>query len=215
MITLARSGRWWRSLAALVVMLGGLVLGVASAWAQDDAATDAGFVDVVEVSGLLDPVLADFIEQAVAEGAESGARWVVLQVNSPGSVVSDERLLEVARTIADAPVRVAAWIGPSGSKAEGELAQLVAVADEIGISVGSRFGDTGELVIPADLLDPEVVEIIATLETSTVGADRAAGLGLARSAPTIGDFLIGLDDFEVEIDNTGDELRSLALTQVR
>ncbi len=221
------SRRRLRLLATLVLLFAGVLAGTASAAAQSDepsdpspagtasSSADAGFVDVVEVSGLLDPVLANFIERAVADGADSGARWVVLQVNSPGSVISDERLEELARTIAAAPVRVAAWVGPSGSKAKGELAQLLATVDEIGVSAGSRFGDTGELVLPVDFVDPDLASVLADVESATVGAEQAAGLGLARSAPTIGDFLIGLEDFEVEIDDSGDEPRSLPLTRVR
>ncbi|MDH3707370.1 MAG: hypothetical protein OES57_14980, partial [Acidimicrobiia bacterium] len=53
--------------------------------AQDDAGTDdtpggAGFVNVIEVSGLLDPVLARFVEGAIDDAEASGAMHLVLQV---------------------------------------------------------------------------------------------------------------------------------------
>ena len=49
--------------------------------AQDD---DPGYVSVIEVSGLLDRVLVDFIETQITEAEDGGAIALVLQLNSAG-----------------------------------------------------------------------------------------------------------------------------------
>src|SRR5207249_456772 len=58
--------------------------------ARPDAAAPAR-VEVLKVTGLVDPVVADDISDAIAEGAREGADLVVLQVDSRGGVVSRAR----------------------------------------------------------------------------------------------------------------------------
>ena len=92
------------------------LLAGAPAGAQDEVDPEveaAGFVEILEVSGLLDDVVADAIEEAVQGANVDGARALVLQVNSKQAVVSDERLNDLATLIAESPVPVAVWVGPS------------------------------------------------------------------------------------------------------
>ena len=102
--------------------------GVGSAAGQSDGATDAGLAVVVEVTGLLDPVMAELIEDSVDDVADAGATLLVFRVDSNRSVVPDQRLGELAEAIAASPVPIAVWVGPNGSSLEGKVAQLFAVA---------------------------------------------------------------------------------------
>lgn len=114
----------------------------ASAAVSSDPA-DAGVAVVVEVTGLLDPVMAELIEDTVADAADAGATLLVFRVDSNRSVVSDERLGELADAIATSPVPIAVWVGPNGASLEGRVAQLFATADEVGIAPGTGVGDLG------------------------------------------------------------------------
>ncbi len=104
---------------------------------------DAGVAVVVEVTGLLDPVMAELIEDTVADAADAGATLLVFRVDSHRSVVSDERLEELADAIATSPVPIAVWVGPNGASLEGRVAQLFAISDEVGIAPGTSVGDLG------------------------------------------------------------------------
>ncbi len=104
---------------------------------------DAGVAVVVEVTGLLDPVMAELIGNTVADAADVGATLLVFRVDSNRSVVSDERLGELADAIATSPVPIAVWVGPNGASLEGKVAQLFATADEVGIAPGTGVGDLG------------------------------------------------------------------------
>ncbi len=114
----------------------------ASAAVSSDPA-DPGVAVVVEVTGLLDPVMAELIEDTVADAANAGATLLVFRVDSNRSVVSDERLGELADAIATSPVPIAVWVGPNGASLEGRVAQLFATADEVGIAPGTGVGDLG------------------------------------------------------------------------
>ena len=164
--------------------------GVAGAQGDDDA-QPRGAVRVLKVSGLIDPILASFIEDEVADAAGTDVVAIVLQVNSDGAVVGDDRLAELTRAIRTSSVPVAAWVGPSGSAAEGGAADLLAAAEVSGLSPGSRVEVTSALAEGVDLGG-------RTSVGEKVGAERAAELGLVdNDAPVIGEFIIGLPGVEV------------------
>jgi membrane-bound serine protease (ClpP class) len=120
----------------------------------------------------------------------------VLQVKSARAVISEARFLELAAAVRDASVPVASWVGPSGAKVRGRVAQLVALTDDVGISPASRLGDLGPIVVPgADFGDTG-----RSLLDATAGYDEFGRLGIpkVRQAPTIGAFLVGLNGFESE-----------------
>ncbi len=176
---------------------------------------DYGQVDIVEVSGHLDPVLADFVGASIESSNEAGSRAIVLQINSGGAVVTEERVVDLAEVIAESEIPVAVWVGPSGAKAKGRVGQLVGVADHVGISPSSRIGEFGEQVVPVELLAPAYADAYDGLVDDSANAQRSVELGLAVEAPTLGDFLVDLPFVETEVDATGDQPRRTVLTNVR
>lgn len=200
--------------------LGGLLGIHAGAAAQDgdDAGPSGGpgQVDVVEVSGYLDPVLVDFVRRAITEGEAAGAVAVVLQLNSRGSAVGDDELAGLAVLVDEATVPVAVWVGPSGARAYGGAAELAAVADEIGMAPGTRLGDVGDPRLPTDRFEPAFG---GDLAGRTVDDEEAVEEGYAdRLAPTVGLFVNDLEGFETELDDgervpvTETRFRQLPLT---
>lgn len=177
-----------------------------SAAAQSDAdEPPAGAVRVLKVSGLIDPVLASFVEEEIADLPGSEVVAVVLQLNSEGAAISDGRLDRLVEAIASAPVPVAVWIGPSGAAAEDEATRLVAAASVSGMSPGSRIEVTPELAEGVDLGG-------RTSVGESVGAEVATELGLVdNDAPVIGEFIVGLPGVETRVVDD----RTEPVTQVR
>lgn len=158
-------------------------------------------VSVIKAEGLIDPVLADFIERSVTAGERSGFVAVVIQLDSSGSVVSAERLERLARTIREASVPVAVWVGPSGSSALGGSAQLAGSARRLGIAPGARLGKAGPLQIDESLLSPEFLAAMGRLEGGTVNHEQAIELGIVPDvrAAVIGEFIIDVEGVESEV----------------
>ena len=260
-------------------MLAAIAVSILAAPAAAQTGTqpaDPGVAVIAKISGLLDPVMADFLESSLDEAADTGAVLLVLQVNSQGAVVSDSKLESLANRIASSPVPVAAWVGPTGSRATGKVAQLLAYARAIGMSPGTRLGNTGadvDLPLPPEetvggslawhyydadgtastpasntACDPDSdTENFASdsagntggstaasvsdtgryiwgrhaslLADSTVSSDEALSLCIASTpAPTIGDFLVNLDDLGFQSAETADddgEMQLEPLTRVR
>jgi len=176
------------------------------AGAQSDAdEAPAGAVRVLKVSGLIDPVLASFVEEEIADLDGSDVVALVLQLNSEGAVVDESRMARLVEAVGAAPVPVAVWVGPSGSAAEGDATRLVAAAEVSGLSPGSRVEVTPELAEGVDLGG-------RTSIGEKVGAELAADLGLVDTdAPVIGEFIVGLPGVETRVVDD----RTEPVTQVR
>lgn len=157
-----------------------------------------GRLAVITVSGLLDPVLARFIERSIDDAEDARVSWLVLQVNSRGTVVDDSRVAELVERARTAEVPVAVWVDVGHRATEG-VAQIAAVACAVGQGPGSRLGDLGDPTVSADRFTPVFQEHLDRLEDGTVTADQALELGIVeRATPTLGDFVIGLDGVETE-----------------
>ncbi len=133
--------------AIALLLAGGLTLlwGTVAPMAGAQDSCPKGCVDVVAVDGIIDEIEADFIVSSVgAANSTDDVVAVVLQLDSPGVAVSDQRLDEVANVIASSRVPVSIWIGAAGAEALGGAAELVQVADSSGITPGSSIGDVGE-----------------------------------------------------------------------
>ncbi len=201
------------TVGALLVATG-LLIGVATpAGGQSDEPAADDRISIVQVSGLLDPVLVDLIEGAVAEGEREGLVAVILQVNSSGSVVSEEELRALADRIRTAAVPVSVWVGPSGARARGDTAELLGVVDRLGISPGSRVGDIGEASLDRDWYRPEFAALLERLEGSTIGADEAQQLGVAVGpARVIGEFILGQPGVRSRVVTEDGERRRIPVT---
>jgi membrane-bound serine protease (ClpP class) len=181
--------------------------------AQAACEPGSGPVVVVEVDGLVDPVLADLIEDQVAEAEDACAVALVLQLDSGGSVVSDGRLADLVDTIEGSSVPVDVWIGPSGSRVAGDAVALVAAADVTAIAPGSSIEITPALIVAQGV---EATQLGDADVGDRVGAERAVELGLVDSdAPIIGEFVVGLEGVETRVVGEGDERRTEPVTTVQ
>lgn len=194
-----------RRRVTLAVAFIGLAVGILAARPADaqESVNDSLVFDIVQVSGFLDEIVADFIETSINEAEAAGAGGIILQVNSSATVIDDARLIELAQQIHEATVPVYGWAGPSGATAGEGMAQLLLVTDELGVASFANFGNTGQLVVgeflPDELLEPEFADVLAALETSTISDLDAIELGLMdHESPTLALFALG--------PNVGDEL---------
>lgn len=144
--------------------------------AQPDA---AGQIRILEVSGLLDPVLYDFLIKELDAAEDDGALAVLLQVDSKASVLDDDRFLELAERFRDTDLQTLGWVGPSGAVALGGTAELLGVLDVIGVAAGSQIGDTGPPRLPPTEFDAAFGPATQRLQDTAIGAREAVDLGIS------------------------------------
>lgn len=203
-------------LGAVLVLGSPAVAGASDASDASDGSTDGSDVlDVVEVSGFLDGIMANFIEQSMEQAAANGSLGLVLQVNSSRAVIDDERMVELAARIRASSVPVYMWVGPSGSVASGAVGQLAGVVSDLALAPGSELGDLGPLIVPPEHLTEPFSDAYPIMQDRMISSDEAVELGLGRQGPTLGLFVIDLPGFETEIDTSGDEPVRVPVTPVR
>jgi len=149
-----------------------------------------GVVDVLQVSGLIDPIEVNSIRRALDRAVEGGSLALVLQVNSSGATVSDAELGDLVSDLSDAPIVVGVWIGQSGASVSHEAVMLGSGADLIGISPGSRMGPIGDSFGGAP-----VPGRFAPLVGRSLSDNSAVDAGAADVvAATLGDFVLAFED---------------------
>jgi membrane-bound serine protease (ClpP class) len=136
-----------------------------AAGAQEEA---AAIIDVVEVKGRIDNVVGDFLRRAILSATEAESEVLVIQLDSPGVLLSRSEFATLVERIRVSPVPVAVWVGPTGATASGATAALLAGAAIAGMAPGTKVAGLG----PDDAL--------------------ARGL-VATTDPTLGEFVVGLD----------------------
>jgi membrane-bound serine protease (ClpP class) len=127
---------------ALLVALVGWVLAAGAAQAADRE------VVVLPATGVVDNVLAGYLEEGIAAAARDGADAVVIALNTPGgSLDSTQRIVS---TFLNAPLPVIVWVSPAGGRAASAgtfitLASHVALmAPGTNIGAASPVGGSGE-----------------------------------------------------------------------
>lgn len=151
-----RLGAKRRMMCGMGLVLAGPLLGVltsAGASAADGEALPP--VDVVEVSGLMDEINVGAIIDAIDRSADNGSQALVLQVNSRGAVVGRDRMADLLTAMAESTVPLAVWVGPSGARAYGLVAQMLAVADVTAMAPGTRIGRTGTMLTLRGVRSPD------------------------------------------------------------
>jgi membrane-bound serine protease (ClpP class) len=198
---------------ALLTMAAGLSMFGGAANAQTDNGTDGvdtvttpgganiAPVDVLQVSGFIDDILVAEIGNAIERAQNGGAQALILQVNSDGTIVDDDVVAKLIDDMANAPIPIGVWVGPTGSRFYGPAAQMLAVADVTGMAPGARVGYIGEpLNIRSADIDFGMAE--ETLRNGSVGLSEARDLDIFKQRiddegiPTVTSMLQAMNGYE-------------------
>lgn len=76
---------------------------------------DSRHVDVIRVEGVINPVMASYVERGISAAERDGSTALVIEMNTPGGLDSSMRAI-ISRIIS-AKVPVIVYISPSGSRA--------------------------------------------------------------------------------------------------
>ena len=163
-----------------------MLLCAPAAQGQEDAPTS--HVDVVQVSGWIDPVVADFLATSLDASERSGAEALILQLDSPGALVDDETLAELVERVEGAEVPVAVWIGGSGAKATGGAAELALAGHVTGMAPKARLEVDGRTLSPRQAGRQGLVQLneqeSAVLGTFIAALDGQEALGRTLDTAT-------------------------------
>ena len=79
------------------------------------AGAAAPTVDVLQVRGVINPVMADYVENGIEHAEESYAEVCIIQLDTPGGL--DTAMRDIVQDIVNARVPVVVYVSPSGARA--------------------------------------------------------------------------------------------------
>jgi membrane-bound serine protease (ClpP class) len=165
-------------------------------------------VEILPLSGFLDPPTAGQILDVLEVAAEEGSVLVVLQLDAPGGVSVDTEVLLAA--IEDSPVPVAVLVGPlgQGPRAAGAASLLWLAADVRAVALDATVGPLAPVDLAADVdylaaeraggfaRDADDEAVLGRLLDQQVTAEELEASGTADLA------VAGLEALLLELDGT-------------
>jgi membrane-bound serine protease (ClpP class) len=122
-----------RPVLAALLSLAGLVL-----LASPVRAATAGSIVVLPTSGVVDPIMAEYLQGSLNTLADGGAKAVVIKLNTPGG--SLDATQRIVSAILEARVPVIVWVAPSGGFAASAGTFITLSANLAYMAPGTRIG---------------------------------------------------------------------------
>jgi len=95
----------------IILLLGLLIAASISITAQAASPT----IVVLKIDGVINPVLADYIERGIEDAEERNATACIIQMDTPGGL--DTAMRDIVQHIVNAHVPVIVYVSPSGARA--------------------------------------------------------------------------------------------------
>lgn len=152
-----------------------LFVGLVLLLAAPTRAATPGSVVILPTTGVVDQVMAGYLSDGIARAHRDGAEAVVVQLDTPGGSLDSTR--EIVKTLLEAPLPVAVWVAPSGSRAASAgtfitlAAHVAAMAPGTNIGAATPVGGQGEDIEGA-LGDKVMNDAIASITAIAESRER-------------------------------------------
>ena len=162
----------------------GLVLGLAGmARAAAPASAPSGEVILLRASSIVHPVLAEYLSKGLAEADATGARAVVIELDTPGGLMDSTR--EITTAILGAKTPVVVWVGPEGAHAASAGFFILQAADIAAMAPGTNTGAAHPVGGDGDDIPGHLgkkVEEDAAAQVRALALQRGRNVQLAEAA---------------------------------
>jgi len=114
-----------------------LLVAGASVLAQSkDASTP--HVDLISIDGTINPAVDDFIRESISRSKANGARALIIQLDTPGGLLTSTRT--IVKEMLGAPVPVIVYVAPSGAGAGSAGVFITMAAHIAAMAPGTNIG---------------------------------------------------------------------------
>ncbi|MPZ71728.1 MAG: hypothetical protein GEU74_00625 [Nitriliruptorales bacterium] len=209
----SRRHRVVRRLGAVLLVCG---LFVALAAVAAPAQPAGELVDVVEVEGIIDQTISDYLVERIEHAEADGAEAVVVSLDTPGGLgVSMDRIVDAITT---SSVPVAVWVGPSGARAASAGMYIAYASHVLAMAPATTMGAAAPVDLGGGDLDAEVRntaegQLLALAEMHGRDVDFArravrdgavVAIGEVDSLPADARLPAGIEPGDVTIVSSGD-----------
>ena len=173
-----------RRLAPLALLPGLAVLGTVAAPAADaPAAEAAGEILRVRIASIIHPISRDLLVDALERADREGAALVVVELDTPGGLLTSTREMTTAMLGARTPVAV--WVAPDGAQAASAGFFLLMAADFAAMAPSTNTGAAHPVGGQGETIEGhlgEKIEQDSAATIRTLAERRGRNLELAEQA---------------------------------
>ncbi|HET7106343.1 MAG TPA: nodulation protein NfeD [Candidatus Acidoferrum sp.] len=148
-------GRWFRkpsSIWALSISSAILVLGIGLSHAAAPAEQSAPLVLELKLDREVQPILATYIDEGLADAARRQAALVLIIMDTPGGL--SDSMTDIIHHILESPVPVAVFVSPAGARGASAGFFILLSADVAAMAPGTRTGASTPILLPGGFSVP-------------------------------------------------------------
>ncbi len=98
----------------------------------------AAWVELIKIDGSINPAVAAYIEDALEHGSAEGAAALVIQLDTPGGLLSSAR--RIVKDLLNAPLPTIVYVAPSGASAASAGTLVTEAAAVAAMAPGTTIG---------------------------------------------------------------------------
>ena len=133
-----------------IISLTGILILLFSVCATNFAAADSSTPPLVlelKLNGEVEPILANYIDEGLADAARQHAALVLITMDTPGGL--SDSMTDIIHHILDSPVPVAVYVGPDGARGASAGFLILLSADVAAMAPGTRTGAATPVFLPS------------------------------------------------------------------
>ena len=129
--------RFWCALLLVALGLGALSAGGAAREATSQGATGS-HVNLIVINGGINPAVNDYIRDSIQRAHAGNARALIIQLDTPGGLLSSTR--SIVKEMLSAPLPVIVYVAPSGAGAGSAGVFITLAANVAAMAPGTNIG---------------------------------------------------------------------------
>jgi len=148
-------GQWFRSPAKFCISslcLALFVAGIGLLRAATPEAQNSPLVLELKLDREVEPVLATYIDEGLAEATKRQASLVLITMDTPGGL--SDSMTDMIHHILDSPVPVAVFVSPAGARGASAGFFILLSADIAAMAPGTRTGASTPILLPGGFSVP-------------------------------------------------------------
>ena len=107
------------------------------------------WVESIRIDGSINPAVADFVALAIDYGHSHGAQAVLIEIDTPGGLLSATR--KIVETMLSAPIPTISYVSPSGATAASAGTFIVEAANIAAMAPGTSIGAAHPVEMGSDI----------------------------------------------------------------
>jgi membrane-bound serine protease (ClpP class) len=144
---------------------------------------DAGDIVVASYEGIINPVAAEYLHDALAFAHSSGAQALIFKLDTPGGLDTSMRLM--IKEMTSSPLPVIVFVAPSGGRAASAGVFITMAAHVAAMAPGTNIGAAHPVVMGGGEMDKtmkEKVENDAAAYIKSIAEQRGRNVSWAEDA---------------------------------